>query len=221
MSDAIVGACGTCSGTGSIPREDAGVTTKCSGCGGFGKAKAGFGAYRTQAMANRHGVTCRMCEGTGTWTAPAANSCHSCYANLGLGVIEAHPGDTLPESMDRCSTVPAAIRETLVAEWEIIPVRFNRGMTWGESFLGLGSVYTSTDYGAAWTQTDAEVVARVRESLLTSHLQWISVLDADRKITPRLVIKIVREGYSVIGTLDAPMPMLPPTYTPEVLARPI
>ena len=92
-------------------------------------------------------------------------------------------------------------------------------MTWGESYLGLGSIWSTTDYGAAWEQTDAQVIARVKESLDTGSLQWTKIMDAERTITRRIVVKITRGGYSVIGSADTPMPALPPTYTTAVLNR--
>src|SRR3982751_6137228 len=138
MSVAILGACGTCEGTGRMARADAGETRACFSCGGFRRVRrGGGGAYRTQAMADRHGVPCRSCT-DGTWTAPADNPCWSCNYNVGQDVIEAHPGDTLPDVIGRCASVPRAVADVLAAEWEIIPIRLDRGQTWGEAYLGLG-----------------------------------------------------------------------------------
>lgn len=219
MSVAILGPCDTCKGEGRIAREDAGEVRACFSCNGFRKTRGAYGgAYKTKAMADKHGVPCRSCE-DGTWTAPDFNPCYSCHYNPGLDVAVIHPGDTLPDAIGHCSNASREVAEKLAAEWEFIPMRFDRGMTWGESYLGLGSVYSVTDYGAAWQQSDAEVVARVRESLSTDRMQWTKIMDKDRVITKRIVIKITHGGYSVIGTVDAPMPMLPPTYTPEVLNR--
>lgn len=220
---AILGPCDTCQGAGKIARADAGETRACFSCNGFLKTRGAYGsAYKTQAMADRHGVPCRSCKGTGTWTAPDFDTCYSCHYNPGLDVAVIHPGDTLPEPIGRCSSVSREIAASLAAAWEIIPVRIDRGMTWGESYLGLGSIWSTTDYGAAWQQTDVEVVARVRESLGdTGSLQWVKIMNSDRVITRRIAVKITRGGYSVIGSVDGPMPMLPPTYTPEVLNRTI
>jgi RecJ-like exonuclease len=224
MTLAIIGDCDTCKGEGKIAREDAGETRACFGCNGFGKRKDGGwgGAYKSQEMADRHGRTCRSCNGFGTWTAPDADNCHHCFYNVGRDVAVAHAGDTLPVTIGHCSSVPRDIATALVSEWDIIPIRVDRGMTWGESYLGLGSIYSVTDYGAAWSQTDAEVIARVKESLTdASSLQWTKIMNSDRVITRTIAVKITRGGYNVIGSMDTPMPALPPTYTPAVLNREI
>ena len=218
---AILGACGTCQGEGRIARADGGVTTTCTGCNGFGKSKRGYGTYKTQALADRHGVRCWMCHGVKTYTPPLTNPCYSCNYNPGQDVAEIHPGDTLPDVIGRCASVPREVAVSLASEWEFVPMRFDRGQTWGEAYLGLGSIWSCTDYGAAWEQSDAEVIARVRESFDSGSLQWLTIMDSERTITPRIVVKITRGGYSVIGSMDNPRPSLPPTYTDAVLNSPV
>jgi hypothetical protein len=218
MSAAIIGPCETCQGEGKLARADAGEVRACFSCNGFRKCKRGYGAYKTQAQADRYGVPCRSCT-DGTWTAPDTNPCHSCNYNPGIDIAVAHPGDVLPDVIGRCASVPRAVAESLAAEWSIVPMWFDRGQTFGEAYLGLGSIYSVTDYGAAWSQDGDAIVERVRESLASDRIQWISIMDSERTITRTIVVRVTRGGYSVIGSADVPRPMLPPTYTDEAMNR--
>lgn len=218
--------CTNCTGSGHVTHERAGESTKCFTCNGFGKSKdGGYGAYKSQAMANRHGKTCHTCKGKGIYVYPDLDRCFSCsFYNPGIVVSEAHEGDILPKEIGRCGNIPKNVAEQLVSEWKFVVVRNDKGLNWGESFLGLGSIYSVTDYGSAWkNSSDESLIEKVKDSLLTSSTQWVSVItENDRKIVSVIGIKLTPNGYSIVslGSL-ASIPLLPPTYTNEVLSRPI
>lgn len=212
--------CSTCSGTGDAPHPDAGVSRVCWACNGFGK-RGRQGAYKTAALARRYGRTCTVCDGTGVTVWPDTTPCYDC-SHSGTVVLDAHPGEVLPDAVGRCDSIPDAVSATLAAEWNVVVVREDRRQSWGEAFLGLGSVWSCTDYGTAWAATDDTVLAeKVRGELATGRVQWIKIITEARVIVPTIVVRLTRGGYSVVGAERDERGSLPPTYTDAVLSRPV
>jgi len=79
--------------------------------------------------------------------------------------------------------------------------RADRGITWNESFLGVGCVWSSCDYGRAAAMSDEGVIAKIKE--YDSAVQAISfccpVEGSSRVglVADYIGIFISREGYSV------------------------
>lgn len=225
--------------------------TYCDGSGvrkkrGYGGYKNVSTAAR--ALANGTGMRCTSCEGTGRCPYPEYNPC-SC--RTGSVLLEAHAGDVLPEEVDLYGYIPNAVAATLAEEitWTVMPE--DRPGSWMEMHLGIGTVTSVTDYGTAWrnlmlaVQTDqeagitefttaggattaylAELVAEARKSLAGA-TQWIKVARKDtRQIAERAVIQLHHNGWNVLtqatlATSVGQVASLPPTYTPDVLNRPV
>jgi len=108
----------------------------------------------------------------------------------------------------------------------------NRAGTWNEAYLGLGSVTSVTDYGRTW---DAMVKAASEDTLPVAldalrdkareHLsgtQWIKLTRADDTLATDLAVIVHRNGYTVVAVNAKPDAVsLPPTYTEQVLSRPM
>lgn len=214
--------CPTCEGTKVVPHPNAGEVRACFSCNGFGlRNNRTLRAYATLALAKRYGRRCGSCGGSGEFTWPLTEDCRTCD-RTGAVVTDAHPGDTLPDVIGRCDSIPDAVSATLAAEWNVVVVREDRRQSWGEAFLGLGSVWSCTDYGARWLAEDDSILAGdVRRELAGGRTQWIKIITEARVIVPTIVVRLTRGGYSVVGAERDERGSLPPTYTDAVLSRPV
>ena len=209
---------------GKLPNHDAGKHQTCYRCKGFGKShKNGYGSYKTQSAADRFGITCNICDGTGIWINPDTVDCYECsFYNRGIVVADAHVGDILPDEIGICGRIPDEVMATLVSEFNFIVVRDTSGLSWGEAHLGLNSVWSCVDYGRAWESNDDEaLIAKVKEGF--NHEQWIKItVKETRKICDTIAIKLTPNGYSVVSLATLKQNYsLPPTYTDEVLSAKI
>lgn len=233
-----------CRGTGRIPNDNAGEHRTCSTCAGHGWRKTNGGAYKTQqnmlaGRAKRTAEMCLSCSGKGYRVVPDDGPCYGPCTD-GKIVAEAHVGDVLPGEISWDRSIPKPVMATLAAELEIVVSAQNRQSTWNEAHLGLGCLWSVTDYGRTW---DRLVVAaredgpepgvahlhavveaireETREKLATESVQWIKLMDRDtRVLTDRVVVLLHRGGYSLISqpSIDSgDRAALPPTYTAELL----
>ncbi len=211
--------CSMCDGTNELPHPSAGETVKCFSCNGFGKIGGKYSTgYKTQAMANKHGNRrCRTCKGSGEYTFAMTNSCTRC--RNGKEISEIHPGDVYPDGFSNCDHLTESVAETLVNEWEFVVSRDGNGLSWAESFLGLRSIWSCTDYGTAWKNSDESLIEHVKDDLRKRGTQYTNVIDkGSNTIVYRIVIRLTVNGYSVISVGSVTNnPVLPPTYTPELM----
>ena len=109
----------------------------------------------------------------------------------------------------------------------------NRAGTWNESYLGLGSIVSVTDYGtvfdalvkAARAGTIDEEIERVRiigRDRVAEGTQWTNLTRVDDTLATHCVMTVHRNGYTV-RAIDARVAgvALPPTYTEAVLNAPV
>lgn len=229
-----IGTCSTCAGTAQVPNPGFPGSYACGYCNGTGvMKKRSYGGYRNAATAatalrNGHGVPCNECDGTGSKFYPEFNRCYAC--DEGRVVVEAHAGDTLPESVGRSHSIPKGVAAVLANEMTFSLMVENRPGTFAEAYLGLGAIVSVTDYGRAFDalQADREaeemaLIEKAREELLSC--QWAKIVRADtREIVERLLIDVHHNGWSLISaaTVESSLHQaLPPTYTPAVLNRPV
>ena len=92
---------------------------------------------------------------------------------------------------DRYSSVPKSIVDSL----EIRVYRSDRPTTWNEQYLGLGCVFSTNDYGAYKSISDAELIDQVRAS--GSYIQATKLVDNEDKFCHHLGIFTSQQGYSV------------------------
>jgi hypothetical protein len=210
------------------PSRPVGEAETCGSCAGHGVRRAdGYGTYRTAKAAQTGRSTgkatpCRPCAGTGTvaW-APVFEDCHSCRGTGEQPVWDpARP--YLPEDVEWTRSMPDDVVRAWAADVEIVVVRRAGNLSWGAANLGLGGIWSSTDYGEMAARSDEQVVTSVREQLARHHMQWCKVTDrATRRVATVVAVEIRANGYQPVpvGVEETPL-MLPPTYTPEVLNRP-
>lgn len=115
-----------------------------------------------------NGITCRSCEGTGI---------------VDSNICDSIAKDRLPELAD-------------MIEWRV--ARGDRPQTWSEAHLGMGCLYSVTDYGDHQKLSDEELLAMVREKFNDDYVQAIKIVDRETfKICDYLVIDCNRNGYSL------------------------
>ena len=232
-------ACPECKGTTKIHHNRAGETYACTWCDGSGVRKLrGHGGYKTaagaaRALANRTGIKCSDCGGTGERVYPEDTHCYACHD--GIVVTSALPGAAWPADCPR-GVRYAMGRDDVMAAYaaavNVVVQGQNRAGTWNEAYLGLGSVTSVTDYGRTWDALVAAAKSDTLESALDAlrdkargHLsgtQWIKLTREDDTLATDLVVIVHRNGYTVVAANAAPERVaLPPTYTDEVLSRPV
>lgn len=149
-------------------------------------------------------VTCPTCKGTGKgkrgkprgcqggcfgdgqkWSWENPITCTNCNGNY-VGF----------EEEDRYDYVPDSIWKGL----EFKVYRHARALTGNESLLGIGCVFSCTDYGDAWkANDDAALIAHVRES---SGHQATKVTKEDGTVCSHVGIFVCPGGYSVRAVFD-------------------
>jgi RecJ-like exonuclease len=240
MSTITLGTCDLCSGAGTVPHSSPGETYTCSTCNGHGVAKrAGYGGYKTaanaaRALASGHGRECSYCDGTGSLTYPLTLNCYRC--DQGVVVASALPGQAWPADASRQVRYQSARGDVAKAYADSVRIVIkgeNREGTFNESFLGIGSIVSVTDYGsvfdamvkAAREETmDAELerVRGIARERLAEGTQFVKLTRADDTLAEVILMTVHRNGYTITAVNAKPSNvMLPPTYTESVLNAPI
>lgn len=165
---------------------------------------------------------CHRCRGLGVmaWL-PVIRACYTCS---GRGTRPTWNPDIDPVLPPEVSGNESPTQEFLngwLRTATVLVVRENRGATWNELHLGLGSLYSLTDYGESWASSDEQVLAGVVESLRKSPPSFNKLTDRDtRRMGNLLLIRVTRMGcVPTIGDIKQVQPLLPPTYTEVLLNR--
>lgn len=212
----------------------------CWKCKGYKVVKKnGYDAYKSEKMAQtgiekKTAVRCDMCWGQGKFKYfPAKKDCFGCNATG--KAAKWREGNTHINS--EVSFINVNATSEFYQEWlknvKIILVHDDK-WTWSDMHLGLGGLFSSTDYGdmAKYiiNHTDDEVDAYIREKLSSHTYHSLSKL-ANRdtgEIANVLAIRVTTMGYQPVPVImredkievaDNRRPILPPTYTDEVLNK--
>jgi hypothetical protein len=147
----------------------------CPTCKGTGKGKRGGAGG------------CRTCRGMKT-TADFDNPtpCPVCKGNYQNAQPET-TSDYLPDDIWRGLTFKV--------------YRTNQPLTWNESHLGLGFVFSCEDYGRAWNDTDENIITSVKEH--GGH-QASKIAKDDGSICDHVAIVVKRGGYAVKAVFTKP-----------------
>jgi len=90
---------------------------------------------------------------------------------------------------DSCSSMPQKLFESL----DFMVVRTNLQQTFNEAYLGIGCVFSCTDYGRHKNMTDEELINSVKSNTFN---QATKVVDDNDNVMPILIITS-DNGYSV------------------------
>ncbi len=80
-------------------------------------------------------------------------------------------------------------------------------MSYGESLLGMGCLWSVTDYGDMFKRLcntsrglyviEQEIESEIRDHLRKDRTQWIKLLDKDSIVAGAIVVTVSRNGYTV------------------------
>lgn len=219
-----------------LPDEWVGISVPedirtCDVCNGHGIISRRTGqAYKSRKMADRYrgtkaGRKCYVCGGAEkVKDIPVLEKCYDCNGT-GQQLAWDDNADTVPEIVEIYRNPSEQFMSDWLAAVPIQVVRVNRRGTWGEYNIGRG-LSSLTDYGKSWDKSDDDVRAEVVEHLTTSYgrPQMIKVVDKEsRQLYKQIVVEVHRDGYVVHSLKPGSSDYhgLPPTYTDNVLDRPI
>ena len=210
--------------------ENIGALTNCTYCNGFGVlSNRTHSKYKSQAMADRYRGTkaamkCYMCLGkTKLRNCKVMAGCYQCDSTGSVYAFE-FPADfntELPADFNGTDRWHKPSYDSYVQNVRIVAKWSAQGVTWNEYNLGLGCVYSSTDYGKMWDlKENALVETTVRGKLLDDKGHQMCKFIKNNKFSDELWVVVKHNGYSVIVP-DKPVSMagIPPTYTPELLNK--
>lgn len=214
----------------------------CWSCNGLTVRKR-HGAYASAAtaqrgIANRTAERCTYCEATGHML--RLRVLRKCWDCSGQGRMPIYvPGGVLPEPFSHCDRMATVVAEAFAGIVNL-HVTTKPTLSWGEANMGLGSVYTVVDYGDRWKACRERLLAQdqsaidiaaifeplkaeIREHLAKDRIQWVKILDRESRVMASdLVIFLTPNGYTVkAANVAQAKPLLPPTYTDEVLDAPM
>jgi hypothetical protein len=142
-------------------------------------------------------ISCPKCGGTGNGLKGGRNGCKKCY---GFGTTYSDTETVTCTACNGTALVPENNCNTMPDEMYLsLPFkvyRHERSLTYGESLLGWGCVYSCTDYGDAFSASDESVIADVRTHL---YVQLCKVANKENQLCDHVGIFIARNGYSVRG----------------------
>lgn len=91
-------------------------------------------------------------------------------------------------------------------EWRVVDATDTRFTEVGLCLAGRGTICTVGDYGDHKRLTDDELISSVRDR--HDHTQWVIVVrEADLRLCDAVVIVRRANGYSVVPSWDAPVPV--------------
>jgi hypothetical protein len=138
---------------------------------------------------------CATCSGTGKGKRGKVGGCQSCHG------YQTQPDFDNLVPCPRCQetglvaeTITDTIPSEIVRSLPVVVIREDRRATWNEQYLGLGSLWSTIDYGRSWQLPDAEVIAQARESM--TFVQACKVAP-DGILCQALCILLHRQGYTL------------------------
>lgn len=163
---------------------------ECFMCSGLG-TKENFSMCKNQNRAQR-GKPCEICG--------AKTRFHS-VVSLGVGKCQRCDGTGKNET-NAYSTFEEDARAEYLKNVSLRVLRTYRENTWNENYLGLGCIYSCTDYGRIASENDETVKAKVLGELKTGYFQVLHFLVKDGEksvLADELLVIVTTNGYSVRG----------------------
>ncbi len=165
----------------------------CYGCDGTGKR-----------FANEWQV-CPDCNGTGNGKRGGRNGCRKC-SGMGKNIVVTKRLETCP-NCNGTGNMPENRSDCVPPEWWNLftfkVYRQERKQTYNEYLLGIGCVYSCTDYGTAARMSDETVIAEIKNEKGGDFLQLCKIANKENKLADHIGIFINENGYSVRPVYDS------------------
>jgi hypothetical protein len=140
-------------------------------------------------------VACPTCKGTGRGVKGGRDGCKKCH---GFRTAYSDTENVTCSACNGTARVPENSCDTMPDEMYLgLPFkvyRHARQLTYGESLLGWGCVYSCEDYGTAYHASDEKILADVRAHL---GVQLCKVANKELELCDHIGIFIAANGYSV------------------------
>lgn len=149
--------------------------------------------------------TCLTCKGTGKGPRGKARGCRQCFGRgqeVDFASFEdcpvCHGAPERAKDETWCDTAPHEAVQSI----PVIVTREDRSGTFNEGYLGLGCLWSTTDYGTAWESPDQVTLVKVLSELATDRVQATNIVARGERSTTEslvdaLIINITRSGYAV------------------------
>lgn len=137
---------------------------------------------------------CATCHGTGKGTRGKENGCRECHGYrtatdfINMVSCTTCTDGTEPETLYHYAP------DSIWQSFRFVVYRENRRLTWGESYIAHGLVFSCTDYGAAYRMPDDAVIDEVKTH--KGHQACKFTAD-DGTLADHIAIIVTRDGYSV------------------------
>jgi hypothetical protein len=147
--------------------------------------------------------TCRECHGTGRGKRGGRRGCQKCHGT-GEIIVQTQQLETCPnchgtghEPENNCDAIPPEWWESFTFK----VYRQERNQTYNEYLLGIGCVYSCTDYGAAAGMSDEALIDKVKGE--ERYTQLCKVANKENRLADHIGIFVNRGGYSVRPVYDS------------------
>lgn len=151
---------------------------------------------------------CPTCNGTRRGKRGGRNGCKDCFT----GTVADWDNPITCDCCDGLGKVPETMTSFMRGERkreiiDALPIKLffaDRGSTFNEAYLGLGTVYAMNDYGRAWQRLEArddesinDFLSEIRDDLNETTVQGCKIADKDGTLVNHLLVIVHRNGYSV------------------------
>lgn len=163
-----------------LPKGKTASRKACPTCKGKGRGPRGGKGGCQECMGNRKvpdwdtPVDCKCCDGTGE----------------------------VPETMT--SYINEECKKEVIDSLPIKLFFAERGMSFNESYLGIGTIFSCSDYGRTWDKLESRsqesirnFLEQIRKEILESGLQACKIADDDGILINHIVVIVNQGGYSV------------------------
>ena len=144
--------------------------------------------------------TCPACNGTNrTKGGLGKGQCTKCNFGIVVDFEPAHRvacdrcNGTRKVQSTSCSYVPIEIYRSLPFQ----VIRSDKSQTWNEAWLGMGCIFSVTDYGRHKNISDELLIAEARHK--ESSIQACKIANSNNKLCSYVAIRCNDNGYSVVA----------------------
>jgi RecJ-like exonuclease len=159
---------------------------------------------------------CSECHGTGRGKRGGRNGCQKCNG-MGKIIVQTSRLEICPncngtgkQPENNCDDIPAGWWQSFTFK----VYRQERNQTYNEYLLGVGCVYSCTDYGTATGMTDEAIIAKVKSEEDGHFLQLCKVANKENRLADHIGIFVNRQGFSVRAVYESDA-----TDTKRIIAR--
>lgn len=146
---------------------------------------------------------CPECKGTGRGKRGGKGGCKKCY---GYKYVYNHDVRSVCDCCNgnfknffeenNCDDLP----NNWIDNVPLVIKRSNAGLSFNESYLDYGLVYSLFDHGKSFNSSDEDIIREVQDRLREEKTQAIKVINKANEMPKCLYVSVKLAGYSVISS---------------------